>query len=265
MVNAARAFEVKPEWRKAFPADWALRLREISPVTDRVSHLRERWREDTSEWWLYECTPAQMLTPGRVTQLSKHWSELPTAEQQGRKTFVTEYQFYMWQEHRVDVRPFWVLQGSKFVVGGTPYAFTEREQKLLEAANEPGEPIPPGTLPNIPFDERVVRAIQARDRLLKYGGDLDRMQKASAADALKREDSETEQEYRRRFLDWHKTNNAPSAEFMKWYLKQKESRDTLPPAPTNLANAITDFRDRYIETGHLGAGPASSRLLIPVH
>lgn len=266
LIVAERPNEVRPEWVKAPPAEWEHRLREISPITDRVSHLRFRWRADSEEWWLYACTPAQMLSAERLEQLSIHWSSLPKLQQQGRRTFVTEYQFYMFRTHRVDAMPFWVLQGSKYVTGGTPYAFTERERKLLDAVNEPSEPIPPGTLPNVPFDERVVAAIQARDRLVKFGGDLDAMLRASTADALKREEDETEQQFRKAFLGWQRTNNQASSEFMKWYYRQQESQDTLPPAPKHLANTVTAFADKYIATGVVDyAGQASSRLLVPVH
>lgn len=257
--------EVRADWLKEPPPEWERRLREISPITDRVSHLRFRWRDEDEQWALYQCTPAAMLSKDRVAQLSVHWSSLPTDQQQGRKALVTEYQFYMFRTHRVEASLFWILQGTRFIVGGTPYEYTERERKLLEAANEPSEPIPPGLLPNVPFDERVVRAIQARDRLLKYGGDLDALQKASTVAALKRDDEETEQEFRKRFLDWHHQNNAPAAEFMKWYGRREEAQYTLPPAPKNLANTVADFRDRYIETGIVaGAGHAASRILVPV-
>lgn len=264
LAVTTRPNEVRAEWEVPFPSDWLRRLREISPVTDRVSHLHPRWRADFSEWWLYQATPAALLDAGRVAQLGVHWSSLPKAEQQGRKVFVTEYQFYMYRTARVDVVPFWILQGSRFLTGGTPYAFTAREQKLLSASGQPDEPIPPGTLPNVPFDERVVAAIQARDRVLKHGGSLDAMQKASTTDALKKDDEQTEREYREAFLAWNNTNNAASRDFLSWYYRQKESHDVLPPAPAGLANSVADFRDRYIESGSLGAGPASSRLLIPV-
>lgn len=200
---------------------------------------------------MYEALPIALLSPGRITQLSTHWSALPKAEQQGRKTFVTEYQFWMFQRNRVDARRFWVLQGSQFVTGGTPYSFTDRERKILEASHEEVEPIPPGTLPNIPFDERVVRAILARDRLLKAGGDLDLLEKGNRPENLRREDEQLEQDFRREFLNWHHTQNLPKAEFMAWYTRKKESERTLPPAPRRLADAMAEWRDRYIETGHM--------------
>ncbi len=260
------SYEAREEWSRPAPPEWERRLREISPIVDKTSHLRFRWRGDTEQWELYECVPAHLLTPGRIAQLSTHWSALPTSEQMGRKRFVTEYQFWMFQTHRVEARRFWVLQGSKYITGGTPYSFTERERRVLEASGEEAEPIPPGTLPNIPFDERVVAAILARDNLIKLGGSLDALEKANRPESLRAADEETERLYRAAFLDWHHTQNAPSAEFMKWYLHKKESKDTLRPAPAGLATHLADFRDRYIETGmiHDATMPASRILQIAV-
>jgi hypothetical protein len=258
----ARPGEAREEWLKQPPPEWTTRLREFSPIVDKTSHLRFRWREDFEQWWLYQCTPVTALDADRIAQLSVHWSTLPTSEQMGRRQFVTEYQFWMFHTHRVDARPFWILHGSEFVTGGTPFSYTDHERRILEAMDEPGEPVPPGTLPNIPFDERVVRAIQARDRLLKFGGSLDRMLKSNRPDALLADEADTERAYREAFLTWHNTTNKPVAEFMGWYTKRKESRHTLPPAPAGLANRMADFRDRFIETGDIrGAGVPASRTL----
>lgn len=246
-----RPAEAREEWLRTPPPEWERRLREISPIVDKTSHLRFRWRGDDEQWNLYECSPIGILSPSRIEQLSVHWSTLPKAQQQGRKTFVTEYQFWMFQTFRVDAGRFWILQGTEVLQGGTPFAFTERERKILEASHEEVEPIPPGILPNIPFDERVVKAILARDRLLKAGGDLDLLEKEQRPDHLKREDEQLEQDFRKAFLDWHHANNAPNAEFMAWYTRKKESEQTLPRAPRNLANRLSEWRDRYIETGHM--------------
>lgn len=266
LLVQARPGEARDEWLREPPPEWTRRLRELSPIVELTSHLRFRWRDDFEQWWLYQCTPVTALDADRIAQLSVHWSLLPTSAQMGRRRFVTEYQFWMFHTHCVDARPFWILQGSDVVTGGTPYSFTDREQRILEAANEVAEPVPPGTLPNIPFDERVVRAIQARDRLLKFGGSLEQMLKANRPDAITADEAETERAYREAFLKWHRTTNAPSAAFMGWYTRQKESRDTLTPAPKGLADQLANFRDHFIETGVIaGAGvPASRSLQIAV-
>lgn len=249
--------EARAEWVKPFP--WLARLREVSPVSEVVDFLWPRWRQDHEEWWLYRATPASLLTADRIAQFAVHWSDLPKAQQAGRKRFVTDYQFWMWHTHRLEVVPFWILQGSKAVVGGTPYSFTDYERKLLEADGmAEAEPIPPGTLPQVPFDERVVAAIRERDNLLKWEGNLTAMRKANRAEALRAADDANEQEFRRRYLAYHNRTMKPQAEFWGWFAKKEAAH--LPDAPVGLANDLAHWRDDFIQTGTIvGSGVPTSR------
>ncbi len=260
MIQAADySHEVRADWLMEPPPAWEARLRQISPVTDRLSHLRFRWRADDEQWALYDCIPAALLSPERVQQLTVHWSSLPSREQQGRKSSVTEYQHYMFRTHRLAVSLYWVLQGTEYLIGGTPASFTPREERLLEAEGLSSEPFPPGIFPAIPFDERVVQKLAERDRLRRFGDRLDAM---STTEALAKEDEMAEREYRHKYLQWHHEQQAPTAEFMKWYTRTKESRSTLRAAPSGLANTLTEFRDQFVETGVLPqAGVASSRII----
>ena len=249
--------ETKPEWVKEFP--WLTRLRDISPVSEVSDFLWPRWREDHEQWWLYRVTPARLLEKERIAQFAKHWSELPQAEQMGRRRYVTDYQFWMWHTHRLEAVPFWILQGSQFVVGGTPFSFTDYERKMMEAEGYEGaEPIPPGMFPNVPFDERVVAAIVKRDKLLKFGGSLEAMKKANSSDAIKAQEQIAEQEYRKRYLEYHNETMKPQAAFWGWFAKKEAAH--LPDAPVGLADTLTSWKDKYIETGILdGAGVPISR------
>lgn len=255
----------RPEWVKPFPVEWMARLRDISPVSAVTTYLWPRWRETESEWWLYEAVPIALMTNDRREQLARHWSELPKDQQYARKRYVSEYQFWMFHTHQVDARPFWVLQGTKFITGGTPYSYTEREQRLLEANGEETEPIPPGTLPNVPFDERVVQAILARDRLLKVGGDLDRLLKENRPEHLRAADAEAEREYRKAFLKWNHQQNQPMSEFMKWYRTTEQGKRTLSDGRPIQTSGTAHWRDNYIEHGYVQTGTAKSRrVLVPV-
>lgn len=255
--------EPRSEWVKEFP--WLTRLREVSPVSAVSDFLWPRWREDYEQWWLYRVTPSGLLGADRVKQFQQHWSELPLAEQMGRKRFVTEYQFWMWHTHRVEAMPFWILQGSQVVIGGTPFSFTEYERRMMEADGYEGaEPIPPGMLPNIPFDERAVAAIMQRDKLITFGGSLEAMRKANRSEALRAQDAIAEQEYRKRYLDYHNATMKPQAEFWGWFAKRESAH--LPDAPDGLANTLASWKDQYIETGILdGAGiPISRKIHVTV-
>lgn len=253
-----RPGEARPAWVKPFP--WLQRLREISPITDRTSYLHPHWIEREECWVLEDCMPAQMLTKDTLTQLSTHWSALPKGRQMGRRRFVSEYKFWMFQTYRVEARPFWCLQGSKYIIGGTPISFTDREERVLEALGRPCEPVPVGILPNVPFDERVVAAILARDRLLKVGGNLDALEKQNRPDALRAADEETERQYRKQVLAWNREANGPASEFMQWFAHQKEADRVLPRRAVGSANDPTDWQDHYVETGTmLGATMPNSR------
>ncbi len=256
-----RPGEARPAWVKPFPDEWMRRLREISPVTDRTSYLHPHWLAREECWVLEDCMPARMLTKDTITQLSTHWSALPKTKQMGRRRFVSDYKFWMFQTYRVEARPFWCLQGTQFITGGTPVSFTDREARILEASGQGAEPIPVGILPNVPFDERVVQAILARDRLLKAGGHLDRLEKENRPEHQRAADAETERMHRQEVLKWNNETNAPMVEFMKWYRHQEEYKDTMRPAPEGLANDLTDWKDRYVETGVVGTGTPRTRAL----
>jgi len=251
--------EPRAEWVKEFP--WLTRLREVSPASEVTDYLWPRWRADHEQWWLYRVTPASLLTKDRIAQFAVHWSELPKAEQQGRKRFVTDYQFWMWHTHRLEAVPFWILQGSEVIQGGTPFSFTEYERRLMEAEGYEGaEPIPPGLLPNIPFDERAVSAIIARDKLIRFGGNLDAMKKANRPEALRAADELAEQEYRKKYLEFHHQTMAPQAAFWGWFAKKEAAH--LPDAPVGLASQLAHWQDDFIQTGTVpGAGVPTSRTI----
>src|ERR1035437_3941261 len=105
MKVSERPQEARADWLKEPPLGWTRRLREISPIVDRTSHLRFRYRDDFAEWWLYDCLPAAMVSADRAEQFRIHWTQLPVGEQMGRRRCVTEYQFHMWRAHHVDARP----------------------------------------------------------------------------------------------------------------------------------------------------------------
>lgn len=256
-----------PEFYREAPGAWETRLREISPVTDSMSHLRFRWREPKPFWlhpergcWeIYSCTPRHLVSRDRAAQFERHWSELPVEQQPGRKMYVTNYQHYMWHVHGVEAQRFWVLQGEG---GGCPAVYTRREQRLLDAEGWLSDPFPLGTFPACPFDERTVQAILARDRFLLAGKSLDELERMDRPDYLRAEDDAAEKEFRRKWLGWWFEQIQPQAEFMKSYLRKSESDQTLRRATREENDALADWKDRYIEHGSItNAGTVTSRKL----
>lgn len=253
------------DWMKEPPADWERRLREISPVTDTLAHLRFRWREpqahwlipDQGQWEIYSCTPRQMVTADRAAQFRTHWADLPKGKQAGRKAFVTTYQFHMWHQHGVDAQRFWVLQGPW---GGTPAEYTERERRILDAEGMVSEPIPFGTLAACPFDEQSVAGILSRDRLLKYDKNVDALARSNSPEAQAALTDQAEREFRDRFLDFWYERTAPQAEFLKSYLRTTEADMGLRKATREEADAVSQWKEHFREYGTvIGAQTAGSR------
>jgi hypothetical protein len=272
-----------PEFYAQAPISWERRLREISPVTSNLSHLRFRKFEPREDWlfpnrpiWaLYACTPRHMVEPMTAAGYEKHWSELPLrpesdfpeSEQMAQRAMVSDYQHFMWHTQGVMPRLFWLLQGEW---GGTPAKYTARERRYLAASGAVDEPFPIGWFRGCPFDERAVTAIQKRDRLLQSGNNFDALEKTNRTDWKKAEDDAAELVYRETVLDSLAVLNAPAIEFMKSQIAKDEFADAeragwLPPAPVGLDRTLASFRDVYKETGRMPlVSAASVRTLHPV-
>lgn len=241
-------WEVREEWTREPPEGWEARLRQISPIVDQTSHLRFRLQAAEETWTLYQCVPAHLVSDERNTQFKIHWSELPQDRQSGRKLFVSDYQYFMYHKFRLVVTPFWILQGNH---GGTPAAYTAREERMLQAVDESTDVPPIGLLPPCPFDDRVIGALIERDKLYKAEGDLERMTRSATCEAQERAAYDIEREYRKRFLAWWREKMAPMSEFMQWYTRTKESEQNLRKPSRNEQNAATMFRDHFLETGEV--------------
>lgn len=246
------------------PAEWDRRLREISPIHTDLAHLRfrvrlrhESWNHPKDEvWTIYAWTPKRLVSADRAWQFERHWSELPPSQQEGRKHFVSDYQFWVWHTHGYEANPFWILQGN----GGTPAKYTDRERRYLDASDLPSEPMPIGLMPPCPFDERAVNLILERDRLMQAGNRLDQLVEMDRPDYLKAEEEAAERTFRETFLDTWRAIMAPSVEFMKSYLRKSEADHTLPKATRETANAVSQWRDHFIQYGNvMGASAAPSR------
>lgn len=253
----------KPEFYALPPETWERRLREdCSPVRGNLSALRFRrfdphpsWKDSPFNlhpqrpiWALYSCTPRERIHPDRAEQFRLHWSELPSEKQAGRRAMVSDYQHYMWHVHGVEARPFWLLQGEW---GGTPTLYTPREKRYLDAVGAESEPFPVGTFGACPFDERAVRQILKRDRLVQSCNHYDALEKMDRPEAMKAEDEAAELAFRETYLDTMSELIAPSVEFMKSQKGRRESAEYLPPAPAGLNQTLATWKDVFLETGRL--------------
>ncbi len=257
------------EFSRPAPVEWQRRLREISPISPAVSHLRFRFRsqvhnpgiqwlhpDEEGVWEIYACTPKHLIDADRAEGFRLHWSELPKAQQIGRRAIVSSYQHYMWHTHGVEAMRFWVLQGPW---GGTPATYTPLERRTLDAAGMLSDPFPLGLFPSVPFDERAVKLVLARDRLLKAGQNLDALKKMDSAEALAMADVEAEQAFRTVTLETWSQMMAPAAEYLGTYLGKKAYGEQDLPKPAKDAGSSA-WRESFLEHGSVpNAGIASTR------
>lgn len=252
----------KPEFSAAAPESWESRLREISPVLPHLAHLgfrkfeaRPDWSEsefnmqpDRPMWAVYTRTPARLVSEERAEQFRLHWSELPEEKQAGRRALVSNYQHFMWHSQGLEVRPLWFLQGEW---GGTPAMYSQRELAYLRASAAETAPFGPGMFTPCVFDERAVKGLLERDRLVQACGRFDALEKMDRTDALKAEDEAAELLFRETYLDTLSVLMAPAVEFMKSNIGKSEVNAALPPAPKGLANTLATWKDVWRETGKM--------------
>lgn len=287
-----------PEFYAQAPDSWERRLREISPILPNTSHLGFRkfepdlpynpdipsWAQDTRGDWffpdrpiyaIYRRTPRHLVEKDVAAMFDRHWSEValhpespyPESEQVAHRAMVSDYQHFMWHTVGVRVTPFLLLQGTW---GGTVMKYTKREKAYLRGSGAVDEPFPIGWFPACPFDERTVKLVLERDRLIQAGNRFDELEKENRPEWKKAEDDAAELLYRETVLDSLAVLNAPAIEFMKSQQAREEFADAeragfIPPPPKGLDRTLASFRDVFKETGRMPmVSAASMRKLHPV-
>jgi len=224
------------------------RLRELSPVSASVSYYVARWRREAGRWMLYHAIPQRMIHADRRAQLSVWWEDLPVGQQAGRRQSVSAYQYQMYQDHQLDVRPFLILQGER---GATPARYLDREKKVLAALQLPTVPPALGSLAYAPFDERTVARILERDRLVKANQNLEMLAKINSGAGQRAEDGEAETAYRRAILAYWSEAAKPQAELLADILGKTHEGKQLRRATQREAYAANHFQEHFLETGEV--------------
>jgi hypothetical protein len=282
---------VLPEFEAPPPESWEKRLREISPKLSNASHLRFRkfaprddWKESPFNlqphrpmWALYAALPIRLVEPLTAEGFRLHWSEQPTmdhsdpsrpmsGEQAAAKALVSDYQHFVWHSEGLYVKPFWLLQGEW---GGTPAKFTDREKRYLDGAGQSSIPAPPGAFTPCVFDERAVKAILIRDRLLEAGKRFDELDKMDSPESKKAEDDQAELVYRETVLQTLAELAQPATEYMRSQLGKREVESAvvsgfLRPAPENLPDTLSVWRDHFKTTGQILSATAPTQRKVQV-
>ncbi|HEV8245549.1 MAG TPA: hypothetical protein VGP93_07265 [Polyangiaceae bacterium] len=270
-----------PEFYRQAPESWTRRLKEIAPEMPGLDTLVFRYFEPTEpdgedrgwihnergQWTLYTAKPIRMVTAERAKDFELHWSErplhpesaFPECEQMAYRSICSDYQHFMWHNQGVYVQPFLILQGP---MGGTPMKYTPAETAFLQASDCISEPFDIGTFEACPFDERVVKTIAMRNRLLQVENDLAALARLDTPENKKGEAAAAQLLKRNTHLDTMAVMLAPSIEFMKLRGSTKSVVSQLPPAPAGLAEKVARWKDHWLEHGVvLGAGPAPHKKL----
>lgn len=240
--------------------EWESALRAISPKSDTHSYLLFAWKEPLDEalgaapkekgrWCLYEAIPNALIATDRRMELESppFWT-LPQAERHGQAVTVSAYQWAMYHAHKVDVRPFWCLQGSE---GGTPMHLAPIERRYLRLMHKPEWPLAVGELPYAPWDDRVRKAVMERDRLVKLGGSVDRLRATGSSEAMKAAAEAAEKEYRRTFWTVMSERLGETTELFAYCAKQ-EGADGVFRRQTREGSIVAkEARDHFIETGRI--------------
>jgi hypothetical protein len=271
---------VLPEFEAEPPSGWEKRLREISPKLSNASHLRFRkfaprddWKEspfnlqpDRPLWALYTALPIRLVEPLTAEGFRLHWSEQPTeGEKVATKALVSDYQHFLWHSQGLYVKPFWLLQGEW---GGTPMKFTDREKRYLDGAGQSSIPAPPGAFTPCVFDERAVKAILIRDRLLEAGKRFDELDKMDSPESKKAEDDQAELVYRETVLQTLAELAQPAVSYMQSAIGKSEISSAvtsgfLKPAPTDLPDTLSVWREHFVQHGvMLKATPPKQRKVL---
>lgn len=116
----------------------------------------------------------QMLPLGKASSIlleqftgpEPEWKDDGTA----KGAMVTRLAWKLFKQYRAVPLMFWVIEGSH---GGHQRRFSEPQQKLLQLQGLPPHPPVPGSQPYAPWDNRVVTALAAMDRVKAWDKMLD--------------------------------------------------------------------------------------------
>ena len=250
--------------QKTPPKEWERSLREISPVSESASYLIFAWKEpplqpERGRWCLYEAIPDALIGVERRMELSSapYWV-LPKGDRHAQAMLVSAYQWEMYHRFRVDVRPFWCLQGTE---GGTPLHHSAIEKRYLRMMQKPADPLAVGDLPHAPWDGRSRAQVLERDRLNKLGGSVERLRGTGTVESVRSAQEAAEKEYRRVFWDWFSEKMGPSTELFTYILKHENTDRPVQSREENIA--ANEAREIFIETGRMpDASEYRSRKLI---
>lgn len=110
---------------------------------------------------------------------------------------MTRLAWNLFHRERALPKVFWIIEGDR---GGHKYRFSHRERALLKLAGKPCDPPVPGSLPYAPWDNRVVAALKAIDRLRFWNKAIDLADRTP--EMLEADEQEALRQMKDSYLTW---------------------------------------------------------------
>lgn len=138
--------------------------------------------------------------------------------------------------------------------------YTPYEAAILKAHGKTRDVPEVGSLPWADFDQRVIDAITARDRMRQYGDRFAHLaDRQKAAEHVKAEDDAAERAYRVEFLKFFEERMAPNGDYIAWHSNRSENQNDFRPATKAETEAADRWQQHFLETGHIPMTPETER------
>lgn len=233
---------------------WERELRAISPIVEKVSHLRAYWYRAGMRWVLYDCIPLALI-PDDETLLNPTMSgaefhhavrgKPPREMTDAEDSPISDLQHAFANRYRVYACPFWVMQGDS---GGHQVRFSPWQQNVLIAKGLTAEAPTIGELPPCPFDQRVIRHLHHLNRLHQFNDRLDLLQASATKAGADAEMDRIQREIRESEMAFIEAQMQPIVEMSSSLHSKSAHQDQLIHLPGQAAAAV-DAYAQYRETG----------------
>lgn len=233
---------------------WEAELRALSPIVEKVSHLRAYWYRAGARWVLYDCIPLALL-PDDDTMLNPALSGAefhqalrdlpPRLRTDAQDSPISDLQHEFGRRFKVYACPFWVLQGEH---GGHQVRFSPWQQNVLIAKGLDAEAPKVGSLPACPFDQRVIRQLNHLNRLHQFNDRLDRLQASGSVEFANVQMDLIQREIREAEMAFIETQMTPLIDMVSSLHSKSAHQDQLIHLPGQASRAV-DAYQQYRETG----------------
>ncbi len=172
---------------------WRARVEAIAPRNPRVAWLHVVWLPGEvyapiQRWGIYEMHPnLDVVGPELVAEFHRppprdrgQWVPapgVPGGKRWHSESLVSRLQYDLFQQFHCWPQLTWIVQGDR---GGHEWALTQPEEAVYRLRTGMDHWPVPGELPYAPLDQRVVDALQRRDKLRRWEAQMGEWEKRFA-------------------------------------------------------------------------------------